>query len=252
MDCTSSRSKTALKVVPPFTDFQTPPLAAPTKMVMRPFSSTASSAAMRPLIVAEPILRAGRPEMVAASKRYGACAAAKAANSAIPAMTTIKAWKLRADRFMSYVLFQKVNSKNPENKILNDPVTRSFNDASRKLGLVNADHARFPFFRPQRLGQRKICGIDVHVHFDVLHRCSLRVWVNLGSRRNCKCEHDSRYGLVRAQAFHRLAYRTANELLDFAANLNESIGIEIVVDNVAILECHFQAQSVVAIDDIVS
>src|SRR6516165_1164731 len=46
MDCTSSRSKTGLKVVPPFTDFQTPPLAAPTKTVIRPLSSMASSAAM--------------------------------------------------------------------------------------------------------------------------------------------------------------------------------------------------------------
>jgi hypothetical protein len=89
-----------LKVVPPFTDFQTPPLAAPTKTVMRPFSSTASSAAMRPLIVAEPILRAGRPETVAASKRYGACAEAKAAHSVIPAKTTIIGQKLRADRFI--------------------------------------------------------------------------------------------------------------------------------------------------------
>src|SRR6267154_374727 len=53
IDCTSSRSKTGLYVVPPFTDFQTPPLAAPTNTVMRPSSSTASRAAMRPLIVAE-------------------------------------------------------------------------------------------------------------------------------------------------------------------------------------------------------
>ena len=30
IDCTGCLSKTGLKVVPPFTDFQTPPLAAPT------------------------------------------------------------------------------------------------------------------------------------------------------------------------------------------------------------------------------
>src|SRR5579864_2695052 len=69
MDWTSSRSKTGLKVVPPFTDFHTPPLAAPTKRVRRPSCSTASTAAMRPLMVAEPMLRVGSPDTVAASKR---------------------------------------------------------------------------------------------------------------------------------------------------------------------------------------
>src|SRR5438094_10167365 len=71
IDCTSWRSKTGLKVVPPFTDFQTPPLAEPTNMVSRPFCTTASRAAIRPLMVAEPMLRAGRPETVAASNFNG-------------------------------------------------------------------------------------------------------------------------------------------------------------------------------------
>ena len=93
-------SKTGLKVVPPLTDFHTPPLAAPAKTVMRPFSSTASTAAMRPLIVAEPILRAGKPDTVAASNRYDACAEAKAAPNEIPASIIAIAKKLRADRFM--------------------------------------------------------------------------------------------------------------------------------------------------------
>src|SRR5262252_6605472 len=66
-----AESKTGLKVVPPLTDFQTPPLAEPAKTVRRPFSLTAATAAMRPLMVAEPMLRAGRPEMVPASKRTG-------------------------------------------------------------------------------------------------------------------------------------------------------------------------------------
>ena len=74
MDCAVGRSNTDLKVLPPLTDFHTPPEAEPAKMVSRPFSVTASTAAMRPLIAAEPILRAGRPEMVPASKRTGVCA----------------------------------------------------------------------------------------------------------------------------------------------------------------------------------
>src|SRR5687767_12443518 len=64
MDCTDCLSKTGLNVVPPFMDFHTPPLAAPMNSVSRSPSCTASSAAMRPLMAAEPIFRAPRPEMV--------------------------------------------------------------------------------------------------------------------------------------------------------------------------------------------
>src|SRR5207245_8006794 len=83
IDCTSWRSKTGLKVVPPFTDFQTPPLADPANIVSRPLRTTASNAAMRPLIVAEPILRAGRPETVAASNFSGCCARTEEARKRI-------------------------------------------------------------------------------------------------------------------------------------------------------------------------
>src|SRR3954465_12037435 len=67
IDCTGCLSKTGLNVVPPLTDFQTPPLAAPTHSVMRFASCTASIAAMRPDIAAEPMLRAPRPEIVSES-----------------------------------------------------------------------------------------------------------------------------------------------------------------------------------------
>src|SRR3974390_2069541 len=83
MDCTSVLSKTDLKVVPPFTDFHTPPLAAPAKTVSRPCSWTASTAAMRPLITADPILRAGRPEIVAESNFTVCCATADIANATV-------------------------------------------------------------------------------------------------------------------------------------------------------------------------
>src|SRR5207302_11275224 len=69
IDCTSGWSKTERKLLPPFTDFHTPPLAAPAKTVSRPLSLNAVTAATRPLMVADPILRAGNPEMVPASKR---------------------------------------------------------------------------------------------------------------------------------------------------------------------------------------
>src|ERR1035441_2564605 len=74
MDCTAGLSNTGLKLVPALTDFHTPPLAEAANTVRRPPSLAASSAAMRPLICAEPMLRAGRPERVPESKRPGACA----------------------------------------------------------------------------------------------------------------------------------------------------------------------------------
>src|SRR6266851_8303178 len=69
MDCTGCLSKTGRKVVPPSSDFQTPPLAAPTKTIVFPFSFRAATAAMRPLIVAEPMLRAPRPLTTPESRR---------------------------------------------------------------------------------------------------------------------------------------------------------------------------------------
>src|SRR5713226_8242412 len=72
MDCTDCLSNTGLKVVPPLTDFHTPPLAAPTYTVRRAPSWTAARAATRPLIAADPMLRAPRPEIVSESTFTGA------------------------------------------------------------------------------------------------------------------------------------------------------------------------------------
>src|SRR5271157_1467052 len=71
IDCTAGLSNTGLKVAPPLTDFHTPPLAEAANRVRRPASSTAATAAMRPLICAEPMLRAGRPEIAPASNLTG-------------------------------------------------------------------------------------------------------------------------------------------------------------------------------------
>src|SRR5689334_5732144 len=62
IDCDFSLSNTGLKVVPPSSDFHTPPEAAPTNSVVLPFSLRAATAAIRPLIAAEPMLRAPRPD----------------------------------------------------------------------------------------------------------------------------------------------------------------------------------------------
>src|SRR6266403_3932065 len=66
IDWTRCSSKIGRYRVPLSSDFQTPPLAAPTKSVILPEGSRAPAMAeMRPLIVAEPMLRAPRPEMLA-------------------------------------------------------------------------------------------------------------------------------------------------------------------------------------------
>src|SRR6516162_4518506 len=69
IDWTSCSSNTGRYRVPLSSDFQTPPLAAPTKSVILPEGSRVPAMAeMRPLIVAEPMLRAPSPEMVAEVK----------------------------------------------------------------------------------------------------------------------------------------------------------------------------------------
>src|SRR5215831_12658297 len=79
IDCTGCLSNTGWNVVPPSSDFHTPPDAAPTNTVVRPSSSwRAAIAAMRPLIAADPMLRAPRPEIVPASTLAGAGAVSAA------------------------------------------------------------------------------------------------------------------------------------------------------------------------------
>src|SRR5213593_47434 len=64
IDCTGCLSKTGLKVFPPLTDSHPPPFAEPTITVYRWPSCPESIAAIRPLMGAEPILRAPRPANV--------------------------------------------------------------------------------------------------------------------------------------------------------------------------------------------
>ena len=56
MFCVGCSSKTGFQADPPFSDFQTPPDAAPTNIIFG-FSVTTSIAVMRPLIFAGPTLR---------------------------------------------------------------------------------------------------------------------------------------------------------------------------------------------------
>src|SRR5437762_2400517 len=67
MDCTACSSNIGRYRVPLSSDFQTPPLAAPTNsVILSDGSCTPAMQEMRPLIFAAPMLRAPRPEMLAA------------------------------------------------------------------------------------------------------------------------------------------------------------------------------------------
>src|ERR1700733_13634755 len=91
IDCTGCSSNTGLNVVAPSVDFHTPPLAAPTKSVTLPDGSVyPASAEMRPLMAADPTLRAPSPEIVPASST-GACSCAKAAASSANRSTQLAA-----------------------------------------------------------------------------------------------------------------------------------------------------------------
>src|SRR4051812_46223393 len=80
MDCTGWSSNTGLKVVAPSVDFQTPPLAAPTNKLILPAGALKpASAEIRPLMAAEPMLRAPRPENVPASMLTAAFSASTVA-----------------------------------------------------------------------------------------------------------------------------------------------------------------------------
>src|SRR5881398_2497871 len=66
IDCTGCSSKIGRYRVPPSSDFQTPPLAEPTNSVILPDCSwTPAMHEIRPLIAADPMLRAPSPEMLA-------------------------------------------------------------------------------------------------------------------------------------------------------------------------------------------
>ena len=91
MDCTSCLSKIGRKVVPPSLDFHTPPDAAPTSNVVLPSASgRAAMAAMRPLIAAEPMLRAPRPEIMALLKTGAGAGAADTALNMVPASSAAR------------------------------------------------------------------------------------------------------------------------------------------------------------------
>src|SRR3954469_1958264 len=81
-DCTGCLSNTGVKVVPPSCDRHTPPDAEPTYSSVLPPTILPATAAIRPLSVPEPMLRAPRPEITPPSKIGRSVAAAGGATLA--------------------------------------------------------------------------------------------------------------------------------------------------------------------------
>src|SRR6476620_1803805 len=83
IDITGWRSNTGRKVIPPSSDFHTPPDAAPTNKVVLPSGSRwPAMAEIRPDIWAEPMLRMPSPE-TALESATGATGAAAASGEAM-------------------------------------------------------------------------------------------------------------------------------------------------------------------------
>src|SRR5580658_3374530 len=117
--------------------------------------------------------------------------------------------------------------------------------------LMNPYHPRALFPSPQRRRQLKVGGIDGHIGFQLPHSNGLRIRMVPRSLRDREGIHHSVHGLIRTELHHAIALRAADKLLDLFANLDEGIGIEIVINNVTILQRDLQSQRVVAIDDVV-
>src|SRR6185503_9370414 len=89
IDWTGCLSNTGLNVVPPSCDFHTPPDAAPTNSRVLPATTRAATAAIRPLIAAEPMLRAPSPESALASiTAFSLAAGGRAAATAASALVS--------------------------------------------------------------------------------------------------------------------------------------------------------------------
>src|SRR5712664_1484885 len=159
MDCAPSLSNTGLNVVPPFEDFQTPPLAAPTYTVSRPFSFTAATAATRPLMAAEPMFRAPRPEMLSESN-LASCAGAASAKIIVMRNTVITAAK---QRIILRILANSSAIKLKQ-RLLSENTSRD----------IRAPEKSFPGRRRFCLrfgdGHREMCVFQRYILFDLFDR----------------------------------------------------------------------------------
>src|SRR6266568_2382865 len=233
MDCALSLSKTGLNVVPPFEDFQTPPLAAPTYTVSRPSSFTAASAATLPLMAAEPMFRAPSPE-IASESNLASCARAFAAKITAEKSTITTTAKQRTRLRISAVS----SNYKAEITVVRDETIHGHSCVEES---VSGRRRLRPCLRG---GQREMCVFQEHVLLDLLDgdlcaRCAafLRLLDGEGVV-------DSVHLLVVPVIHLGLLQCAANRGLNLEFQFEIRIGIEIVVANVAILHAEFDLEAI--------
>src|SRR5579863_7338017 len=142
--------------------------------------------------------------------------------------------------FIAAVIFRKSTTKS---------TTKSASRSTSRS--VNSDHPRLLFLGLQRGGQIEIRGVDGHVGFYFVYGGGLRVGIVLRTLRQGEWIHDAVDRLIGAQPLDSFFLRSPDKLLNVPANLDKGIGIEVVVNDVAIFQGYLEAQGVVAIDHVV-
>src|SRR5947209_1397933 len=113
---------------------------------------------------------------------------------------------------------------------------------------IHADHSVLFWLACWSAGHLEITVVHRNVEFDFLDSDlgpRLRIAFGPGFRR--EREHDAVDRLVGTHLGHALAHRTADEDLAFALDFEIGIGIEVVIEDVAILERDLQLIGVIAI-----
>src|SRR5712671_234630 len=222
IDCTGCLSNTGLYVVPPFTDFQTPPLAAPTYTVSRPSSLTAVTAAIRPLIAAEPIFREPKPEIVSESNTasWAAMLAGKVHSTPETTAAEQNAFHLRI--FICPRIAIEIRS--------------------RRLGRKqNSFGCRRCFFVRLGGGHRKSRVVERNVHLDFVHGKFGARFASLLASLDGKGIINSIHLLVVTEIGLGILHSSADVTLVFDFVFQERIAIQEVVTDIAIFqgELHF-------------
>src|SRR5712675_3729380 len=217
IDCTGCLSKTALSVVPPFADFQTPPLAAPTYTVNRPSSLTAVTAAIRPLIAAEPIFREPKPEMVSESNTASCAPILAGRVQSIPEIMAAEQNAFHLRIFM----FPRI----------------AIEIRSPRLGRKQNSFGRWRCFYV-RLGggHRKSCVVERNVHLDFVHSKFGARFASLFASLDGKGIINPIHLLVVAEIGLGILHSSADVTLVFDFEFQERIAIQEVVTDIAIFQ----------------
>src|SRR5882762_4522891 len=222
IDCTGCLSKTGLFVVPPFTDFQTPPLAAPTYTVSRPSSLTAVTAAMRPLIAAEPIFREPKPEMVSESNTASCAPILAGKVKSTPEITAAEQNGFHLRIFM----FPRIAIE------IRRPVSLKNQDSFCRRRCL---HVRLD----GRHGKSRV--VERNVHLDFVHGKFGARFASLFASLDGKGIINSIHLLVVAEECLGVLHCSADVTLVFDFEFQERIAIQEVVTDIAIFqgELHF-------------